>query len=103
MLSYLGLKGRSKELIWGVRGFGFEEFKFEAERNRKPASLQSWNLSIHSQPVNQVLIPEDLTPNSSIPNRANQKGTLPELSPEEEDTETKDRYSHALPASSQPV
>lgn len=36
MLSYLGLKGRSKELIWGVKGFVFKEFKFEEERNRKP-------------------------------------------------------------------
>lgn len=36
MLSYLGLKGRSKELIWGAKGFVFKEFKFKEERNRKP-------------------------------------------------------------------
>lgn len=36
MLSYLGLKGRSKELIWGAKGFVYKEFKFEEERNRKP-------------------------------------------------------------------
>lgn len=36
MLSYLRLKGRSKELIWGAKGFAFKEFKFEEERNRKP-------------------------------------------------------------------
>lgn len=36
MLSYLGLKGRSKELIWRAKGFAFKEFKFEEERNGKP-------------------------------------------------------------------
>lgn len=36
MLSYLGLKGRSKELIWRAKGFVFKEFKFEEERNGKP-------------------------------------------------------------------
>lgn len=36
MLSYLGLKGKSKELIWEVKGFVFKEFKFKEERNRKP-------------------------------------------------------------------
>lgn len=89
MLSYLGLKGRSKELIWGVKGFVFKEFKFEEERNRKPVlqhPFQSWNLSIHFQSVNQVLISEVHVPSRSIPRRDNRKRNLLELSCEDGDS-----------------
>lgn len=60
MLSYLGLKGRSKELIWGVRGFGFEEFKFEAERNRKPILQHPFRAGTSPS------IPSQLTKSSSL-------------------------------------
>lgn len=58
MLSYLGLKGRSKELIWRAKGFAFKEFKFEEERNGKPVlqhPFQSWNLSIHFSQLTKSL------------------------------------------------